>query len=438
MRLDIEHDPAGLHVCTLGTAASSKDVDVTKSVLMIAYHFPPLGDGSGRLRTLKFCEHLPGSQWRPIVLAPSAHAYPVDGPPAETPAGIEVHRAFSLDVARHLSINGAYFNWMAIPDRWNTWLLGAVPLGLRLIRKHRPAAIWSTYPVPSAHLIGYVLSRLSGLPWIADFRDPMVYGSWPDDAMQRKAHAWIERLVVNNSRAAVFVTPSAMKLYAERYPEWDHARRMMIANGFDASDIEGVPRVDKAPGDRLLLLHTGLMQIPDRDPTHFFDALAELRRSGEVSGTNLKVILRASGSDDTFRNQISERGIDDVVFLEPRIAYRDALSEMVAADGLLLFQGPGCNMQIPAKAYEYLAAKKPIFALGDRQGDTWHLLEDAGIKNLATIDSTSEIAVGLRNFLAAIRKRQVELPSDEKLSSYSRAAGARELATLLDSIVGST
>jgi len=403
---------------------------------MIAYHFPPLGGGSGRLRTLKFCEHLPDYQWRPIVLAPNARAYPSGGLPAESPAGVEVHRAFALDVARHFSVNGAYFSWMAIPDRWNTWLLGAVPLGLRLIRKHRPAAIWSTYPVPSAHLIGYVLSRLSGIPWIADFRDPMVYGGWPHDAMQLKAHAWIERLVVNNCRTAVFVTPSTMRLYAERYAQLGESRRTLIPNGFDASDMEDIPRVDKPPGARLILLHSGLMQIPDRDPTDFFDALAELRRRGEVSAGNLKIVLRASGSDEIFQKQIRERGIDDLVFLEPHIAYRDALSEMLAADGLLLFQGPGCNMQIPAKAYEYLATKKPVFALADRQGDTWRMLEDAGLRSLAAIDSASEIVAGLRDFLASIRKRQVELPSDQKLSGYSRAARARDLAGLLDSIAG--
>jgi len=403
---------------------------------MIAYHFPPLSDSSGALRTLKFCEHLPDYQWRPIVLTPNARAYPGGGPPAELPAGIEVHRAFALDVARHLSVGGAYFNWMAVPDRWNTWLLGAVPLGLRLIRKHRPAAIWSTYPVPSAHLIGYVLSRLSGIPWIADFRDPMVYGSWPANAVQRKASAWIERLAVNNCRTAVFVTPSTLRLYAERYSALGESRRVLIPNGFDASDLDDLPRVDKPPEARLFLLHSGLMDVTDRDPTSFFDALAELRRRAEVSPGNLKVVLRASTNDEIFQKQIRARDIDDIVFLEPRIAYRDALSEMLAADGLLLFQGPPCNLQIPAKAYEYLATRKPIFALADRQGDTWRMLEGAGIKGLATLDSAPEIVVGLRDFLASIRKRQVTLPSDQTLSGYSRAARARDLAGLLDSIVG--
>jgi hypothetical protein len=262
----------------------------------------------------------------------------------------------------------------------------------------------------------------------------MVYGSWPDNAAQRSAHAWIERRVVQNCRTAVFVTPSAMRLYAERYPELGESRRMLIPNGFDSSDLKDLPRIDKAPGARLVLLHSGLMHVPDRDPTSFFDALAEMRRSGEVSARNLKIVLRASRNEDLFQKQIYERGVDDIVFLEPQIAYRDALSEMLAADGLLLFQGSVCNVQIPAKAYEYLATKKPIFAMADRQGDTWDMLEEAGIRSLASLDSASEIAVGLRNFMASIRNRQVELPSDQKLSSYSRAACARQLAALLDSI----
>jgi hypothetical protein len=407
---------------------------MAKSVLMIAYHFPPLADSSGALRTLKFCEHLPAHGWRPVVLAPHVRAYPKGGVAAENPSGIEVHRAFALDVARHVSLNGMYFNWMALPDRWNTWLLGALPLGLRLIRAQKPAIIWSTYPVATAHLIACTLSRVSGIPWVADFRDPMVYGSWPPNPSQRRIYTWIERLVVKHCRAAVFVTPSAMRLYADRYKALSEPRRIVIGNGFDPADLEELPRMDKPSPRRLVLLHSGLMEVPDRDPTRFFDALAELRRLGEISAGNLKVVLRASGHDDLFRRQTVERKIEDIVCLEPHIAYRQALSEMLAADGLLIFQGRECNLQIPAKAYECLAAKTPIFALADREGDTWRLLQAAGVRGLATLDSVSEIVSGLREFLSSVRAGRVELPTDEKIASYSRAARARELAALFDSI----
>ena len=38
-----------------------------------------------------------------------------------------------------------------------------------------------TYPIATAHLIGAELQRRSGLPWIADFRDPMAQPNYPRD-----------------------------------------------------------------------------------------------------------------------------------------------------------------------------------------------------------------------------------------------------------------
>jgi hypothetical protein len=123
---------------------------------MIAYHYPPFCGGSGVLRTLKFSRYLPEQGWRPIALSANPRAYPQCGEEqlSEIPRSAVVERAFALDTARHLAIRGAYARWLAQPDRWSSWWFGAVPAGLRLIRTYRPEVIWSTYPIPTAHLIG--------------------------------------------------------------------------------------------------------------------------------------------------------------------------------------------------------------------------------------------------------------------------------------------
>src|SRR3990170_1185865 len=146
-----------------------------RNILMIAYHYPPYPSGSGIHRTLKFSQYLPEHDWKPVMLTPNPRAYfesRNDRIP-EIPPTVSVTRAFALDAARHLSFRGSYFRFTALPDRWASWWLGAVPAGLRLIRAHRPDIIWSTYPIATAHLIGLTLHRLSGIPWVADFRDPM-------------------------------------------------------------------------------------------------------------------------------------------------------------------------------------------------------------------------------------------------------------------------
>src|SRR5436305_1673351 len=105
---------------------SSPRVSAMKRILMIAYHFPPLRGSSGIQRTLRFAKYLPQFGWFPTVLSIHPAAYESTGSDqmADIPAGVEVHRAFGLDSARHLSIRGRYPALLGRPDRWRTWWLG--------------------------------------------------------------------------------------------------------------------------------------------------------------------------------------------------------------------------------------------------------------------------------------------------------------------------
>src|SRR5262249_1167158 len=153
-----------------------------KRLLMIAFHFPPAAGSSGIQRTLRFARHLPQFGWEPVVLtaSPRAHERTSDDQ-LDDVAGIAVERAFALDSARHLSVRGRSAGFTARPDRWISWWLGALPTGMAMIRRYRPDALWSTYPIATAHKIGHDLAYLSRLPWVADFRDPMAQEGYPAD-----------------------------------------------------------------------------------------------------------------------------------------------------------------------------------------------------------------------------------------------------------------
>ncbi|NOX75396.1 MAG: glycosyltransferase family 4 protein [Gammaproteobacteria bacterium] len=412
---------------------------MSKRVLMVAFQFPPFQGSSGIQRTLSYCRYLPESDWQPLVLAPTARAYPhrSDDLMSRVPQDLIVKKTFSLDAARDLSIAGRYLRWSAIPDQWASWWFSAVPAGLRMIKQYRPQAIWSTYPTSSAHMIAMTLQRMSGLPWIADFRDPMVYESFPTEPLTRRSRSWLERKTLQHCAKAVFVTPSAQALYRERYPQLPDTRFALISNGYDEESFSSLPDAAPTPADAskpLLLVHSGLLEPQDRDPEPFFTALAGLFERGEIQRGKLKIILRASGSESLYHEQIKARGLSDVVTLEPRCAYQQALKEMLSADGLLVFQGPDCNRQIPGKIYEYIRARKPMLSLVDMRGDTAQLLKTLGIDTNARIDDTDDIARALGRFVKLLKQGQAPVASEEDVLRYSRHQKAIELAQLLDSV----
>jgi hypothetical protein len=96
-------------------------------LLIIAYHFPPQTGSSGLLRTLKYCQFLPQSGWDPVVLTPTPRAYEKidDNSLASIPKGVPVIRSFALDAKKHLGIGGRYPRYIALPDRWVSWVLSA-------------------------------------------------------------------------------------------------------------------------------------------------------------------------------------------------------------------------------------------------------------------------------------------------------------------------
>ena len=404
------------------------------SVLIIAYHFPPCVGSSGLLRSEKFSRYLPEFGWQPVVLSPNPRAYESIDRGSEERVKATVVRAFALDTKKHLSLRKSYFDWMALPDRWITWLFGAIPAGLRAIRKYQIQVIFSTFPIATAILIGLVLHRLTRLPWVVDLRDSMTEENYPKNARTRKARRWIERQAMRHASSVIFTAVSTRRMYLDRYPELSPDRCLLIPNGYDEDDFSTL-RVNSAP-DRaarkpLRLLHTGLIYPEERDPLPFFRALSRLKREGMISAEDLKIVLLASGSEELFQSAIAELGIADLIELLPHIPYRLALQEGADSDGLLLFQAANCDHQIPAKAYEYLRLGKPILALTSHTGDTAALLNEVGGATIVNLADEEDIYRNLPGFLAALRCGIHPLPRTKDIQRYSRKSQAEELAKSL-------
>jgi glycosyltransferase involved in cell wall biosynthesis len=413
-----------------------------RRVLMVAFHFPPMAGSSGIQRSLRFVQHLPSHGWDPIVLSADPRAYDRTASDLadQVPADVPVHRAFALDTARHLSIKGRYPGALARPDRWSSWRLGAVPAGMALIRRYRPEVIWSTYPIATAHRIALTLHKLSAIPLVMDFRDPMAQQGYPADPKTWRSFERIELEAVRYASKLVFVTPGCQRLYRERYPNVDTERFALIENGFDEESFVDAERgwtLRALNPGRLTILHSGIVYPSERDPTALFEALGRLVRAGRIDPSALRVRFRAPMHSDLLERLTAQSGTRSLIEVLPPVPYQEALREMLCSDSLLVMQGANCNDQIPAKLYEYLRAGRPILGLADPEGDTGSCMLRAGVTQVVPLEDTMQVEAALERHIAEVRARTFAAPSPDSIAAMSRRARTQALANLLAGVAGS-
>lgn len=410
---------------------------MVKRVLMVAFQYPPMSGTSGMQRTLRFSNYLLEHDWKPTVLTVSPLAYDErrDDQLTDIAAGVDVVRAWGCDAARHLSIRGKYVGALARPDRWANWRLFAVPVGLGLHIRERFDVLWSTYPLATTHRIAYRLRQLTGLPWIADFRDMMYDETYPADAATRRLHEEIEALVVRSCDKVVLTTPGTTDLYRNRYSDQDPDKFICIPNGFDEKNFQGLPTTGvREERKHIEIVHSGSIHPVERSPECFFHALAQLREEGFFDTRKLLVKLRAADNEDDHERLLNRYEVGDLVKLMPGISYRDALAEMADADGLLLIQGDNCSLQVPAKVYEYFRAGRPVFALTNADSDTGRTLTSVGQHHIANINRTDEIKRVFAEFIDGLISREASPVPPEKIRLYDRRFQTSLLAELLDEL----
>lgn len=407
---------------------------------MVAYHYPPEGSSSGVLRTLKFSKYLPGCGWVPHILTLRDSFYPVKdaGLLRDIPPEAVVHRTFAWDSARHLAIKGRHPALLTIPDRFTSWIPFGVARGVKVVHSEKIHALYSTSPVPSAHLIASAIKAVTGLPWVADFRDP-----WVEEGIHPLPGTWrytiesfLEQKVMRRADLVLVTTPYLRGEFLSRYPALPPEKVRVIYNGYDESDFQGLDLAQCA--GRFEMVHAGLVTPEYRDPLPLLETLAELLSEGALSRSELRLNFLGGSSyldSESFRCRVDQLGLSGVVAVAGRVPHREALQRLGRASALLILQASDDTRSlIPAKAFEYLRVGRPILAL-TLEGATADLLgcrENCHVVNPRDRD-------GLRKALLKLYHQWLESNRDVRLShpirQYERRQLTAELAGLLAELV---
>jgi hypothetical protein len=119
----------------------------------------------------------------------------------------------------------------------------------------------------------------------------------------------------------------------------------------------------------------------------------------------------------------------------PYVEHDNAVELLGSAEGVcvLLSDLPGIERVVPAKVFECMAAKRPIWTIAPR-GEVWDLLEDYPIRFRFTPQDIDGIRACLEEQIQLHGGHHVAPQLDWNASRYQRKTQARQLAELLASL----
>lgn len=457
-----------------------------KSVLVVAYHFPPLA-ASGSMRPLAWCRYLERYGWLPRVLTTEPDSvYPPglidESLNARLPAHMVIDRvpdANPLPTLLHMrhtwrqkaptlfppggnqllagekqperTETGMSRRYTALkdfmterlfwfPDPQRFWWSAAVCQVAKLFPHERPDVVLATGGPWTALLVGKTLAQRFGVPFVADFRDP-----WTANPNKRLLAASLackgkklERSVCTAAARVIANTEELRAQFLVDYPELEE-KFITLPNGFDrdggqvatTTDAYQTPLLPRSDDTGVLeFCHFGTI-YGNRDPLALLWAIKELLTEKRIQHGQLRVRFIGTWDvkDERCETLAQELEKEGFVQREPLLPHDACLQEMTLAKTLLILQ-PAYPLQIPGKIYEYIAAGRPLLVLGG-EGATASLVERY---RLGKCCPNQHAAIKELLWRLIVGQEHIGPPRAADITRFDYAILTGELARVLDAV----
>jgi hypothetical protein len=415
-------------------------------------------------RVTKFVKYLPHWGWLPSVLTVANPSVPlVDvSMMADIPENTLICRAPTLEPSYSLKamvsdggdggirMKGArkivkttlrrLVTFLLQPDPNILWLPGAVREGNRLLAEIPHEAILATGPPFSTFLIGAALSRKHRLPLILDYRDEWDLSNtyWENKRLgplSRSIQSQMQKKVIRTAKALVGTTQSSARaLDSVRGRVGSRARVTWIYNGFDPDDFPASSPAPPVVNGHYRLAYVGTLWNL-ASAASLAEAVHRLAQRHPSLAGRLELIFagRRTGAQQQIIDSL--RPLPCRLVEMPYLEHGKAVELLASADGVcvLLSDLPGIERVVPAKVFECMAAKRPIWTIAPR-GEVWDLLEDYPMKFRFVPQDIDGIRACLEEQIQLHGSQHAVPQLEWNASRYQRKTQARQLAELLDSI----
>lgn len=443
----------------------------SKSVVMIAYFFPPEGNAAV-YRPLRFIKELVKKGWHVRVISCKPYKYErydaqlLEQVPSVTRIdqvrGWDPWRVFQARRAKLAKeklaglseqgvrqiVAGYHVPWRSTlrelirtaeawiyrPDMAVGWIRPATRHTIASCRQNRPNVIWATIGPLSAGLVAYRTAQETGIPYVLDFRDPWGLEYYPHEA---RRPAWAKTLdnrmismMFQKAQAVVFMFESVAQAYLKAFPALEREKIHIIPNGFEG-EVEPFVHM---PGDRCTILYAGTVTTYRYDT--LLEGLAELKRNAPRNAAQLRLVFVGEGLRELME-RVEALDIRDVVEILPPTSSAEVRRLQREAHALLILGRTsvrkGHELVAGAKLFGYLQAGRPIVGVVPYD-ETRRVLSEVGSSLIADVESPREIVDVFQKVLNAWLNRTLGrlVPDRAVCETYSSSRQILDLILALD------
>jgi len=255
---------------------------------------------------------------------------------------------------------------VGLQSQWS-WMPAAVFSAWLEIRRARPELIYTTGGAYSAHWAGYWIKKLTGVKWIAEIHDPMLFPGTIPATRNLQFQLKLEGMICREADLVWWFTEGALISAKQRHPELADKGRVVYP-GAEPPTVQA----DYVKGPKLIIGHFGsLSSVRSLKP--FVDLFAELKKYAPDVAQDMEIHCYGGSVDAGGLDAIRSQGLDNYFVLHGRLendsktglSGRERIQQrMHQCDALLLIHGTtmDCAEYIPSKWYDYLWAKRPVLA----------------------------------------------------------------------------
>ena len=386
-----------------------------KKVLIITYYWPPSG-GAGVQRWLKFSKYLPEFDWNPIVLtvdenlasyaqldpsllkeiSPNLRIYKTKtfepynfykkiSNKKEIPyGGFSNQKKITLFEKFSRLIRGNLF----LPDPRRGWNRYAIKKALELIKREQIEVIITSGPPHSSHLIGNRIKNITGIKWIADFRDPWTDIFYYKELYHSRLATWIDRhlekKILSNADQVITVSEEIRKLFRKKI-QHSQDKIAVIPNGYDEADFEKGIAVSN---EKFTITYCGTISTGYKIG-NFVDAIFQLPELVK----NQMTIRFVGNVPDEILQLFERKKLRAMIDVMGYLPHEQAVGQMKGASLLLMAipDSPDNKGVVTGKFFEYLAANRPILAIGPLGGDVDLLIKKCTAGKIFSYEAKEEM-----------------------------------------------